>query len=120
MTPEGQLDIFDAISEPIAGETAATVELVGGDWRADEDWHRFRAACMDEAAWSGEVDPNGVRTRLTRDGELTINPRRLSAFYHRAASKDGFLEFSHWGTNGDTKGRNNGKPARIYKLRGDA
>jgi hypothetical protein len=122
MTPDpvaGQLALDDA-AEPISGETEATVDLVGRDWRAEEDWRRFREACLAAAAWSGEVDPNDVRTRLTRDGELTIAPRRLSAFYHRAAGRDGFLEFSHWGTNGDVKGRNAGRPARIYKWRASA
>ena len=108
-------------SEPITGDTRATVELVANDWRADEDWRRFFDACVSVARWAGggtEVDPNWVRAALTgADGDLMIAPRRLSAFYNRAAGKDGFLDFSHWGINDDAKGRNKGKPCRIYRLR---
>ncbi len=109
---------FDAVSAPIEGDTKATVELVANDWRSDEDWCRFEKACQVAARGNGCVLPDTVRILLTGiDGELTINPRRLSAFYHRAAGKSGFLDFSHWGINGDHKGRNAGRPARIYKLR---
>jgi hypothetical protein len=118
MTPvQPELDFPPAA--PIAGETEATVDLVAGDWRADEDWRRFEAACRAVALhWgNGNVNPNDVRVALTRHGELTISPRRLSAFYHRAAGKAGFLDFSHWGISDDHKGRNAGKPCRIYRLR---
>ena len=104
-------------SEPITGDTRATVELVGEDWRADEDWDNFRQTCKAIAAThGGEVDPAEIR-RAFSDRGVDMNPRRLSAFYHRAASKNGFLDFSHWGINTDTKGRNAGRPARIYRLR---
>jgi hypothetical protein len=106
-------DVFP--SSPIAGETAATVGLVGEDWRAEEDWRRFENACRAVAkdGWLAVVDPNDVRAHL--DGQ--IEPRRLSAFYHRAAGKNGFLDFWEWGVNQDAKGRNQGKPCRIYRLR---
>ena len=119
-------------SEPIAGETRSTVELVGGDWRADEDWRRFRRA-VDAAAYAmfqadGSVqstkypayfvvDPNDVRKRLTKDGKLTIEPRRYSAFWARAAGKNGFLDADGWVINTDAHGRNQGKPLRRYRLR---
>lgn len=105
-------------SAPIEGETKATVDLVANDWRSDEDWRRFvhavRLAQMEDLDF---VIPDNVRHYLTdENGRLTINPRRLSAFYSRAVAQ-GLLEFSHWGINGDTKGRNAGRPARIYRLR---
>lgn len=112
---------FDAVQ--IEGDTKATVERVANDWHSDDDWRRFEKACREAATISSlsgpaEVDPDVVRGFLRNwDGELTINPRRLSAFYHRAAGKSGFLDFSHWGINGDHKGRNAGRPARIYQLR---
>lgn len=114
-------DAVDAVSEPISGDTRSTVELVGNDWLADEDWRRFVAAVHGRALWrNNEVAPDDVRDALTgADGELTINPRRLSAFYSRAVAQ-GLLEFSHWGVSGDTKGKNAGKPCRIYKLARDA
>lgn len=108
---------FDAVSEPISGETKATVELVGNDWRSDRDWQLFVAALTEVSRdFSGEVNPDNVRAWLTGRNGLLINPRRLSAFYQRA-TKTGLLAFSHWGINGDHKGRNAGRPARIYKLR---
>ncbi len=118
-----QQDELEFPSAQIAGDTKATVHLVGHDWLADGDWVRFEKACREAAtiaSLSGpaEVNADSVRAFLTGwDGELTVKPQRLSAFYSRAASKAGFLDFSHWGINGDTKGRNGGKPARIYKLR---
>lgn len=125
---------LDYPSAPIAGDTKATVKLVGHDWLADGDWRRFTVACVMAAYWDYAddttgtplhggylvriVSPDNVRSHLTDDrGELTINPRRLSAFYSRAAGKNGFLDFSHWGISEDTKGRNAGKPCRIYKMR---
>ena len=122
---------FDAVSEPISGETRATVELVGNDWRADRDWDEFVAACRMVAVpvWSRHpnvtgymnegsfVNPNDVRAYLTNDYGLTIEPRRYSAFWSRAAGKNGFLVADGWVTNDDAKGGNRGKPLRRYRLR---
>ena len=107
-------------SEPITGETRAAVELVSQDWRADEDWRRFKAACMSAAHRSiagNHVDPNDVRAVLTNDYGLTIEPRRYSAFWARAAGKNGFLDADGWVINNDSHGRNQGKPLRRYRLR---
>lgn len=108
---------FDAVSAPIEGETLATVESVAHDWMADRSWRLFVGACEYVAEHnSGLVVPDEVRADLTQtDGELCIRPRRLSAFYNRAVAQ-GLLEFSHWGINGDHKGRNAGRPARVYRL----
>jgi hypothetical protein len=119
----GQLDIFDAIAEPIAGDTKATVDLVAHDWQADEDWHRFTVAVHFSACgeWDNEgrnlgtfVDPNDVRAYLAG----SIEPRRYSAFWHRASKgKDAFLVADGWVTNTDHAGGNAGKPLRRYRLR---
>lgn len=47
----------------------------------------------------------------------TIEPRRYSAFWSRAAGKNGFLVADGWTTNDDVKGGNRGKPQRMYRLR---
>ena len=114
-------------SAPITGDTLATVQLVSHDWRADEDWERFEEACracaVIEIVQHGHahVYPDHVRLLLTNpDGELSLKPQRLSGFYSRAAGKSGFLDFSHWDISEDTKGRNQGKPCKIYKIRASA
>jgi hypothetical protein len=119
---------FDDVASPIAGETKARVELVAHDWNADDDWQLFEATCRavairvyhDETrGWEtcDYVDPNRVRMRLTNDNGLTIEPRRYSAFWQRAAGKHGFLVADGWIENTDTKGGNAGKPLRRYRLK---
>lgn len=105
-----QLDLF--------AEQRAVVSSVAHDWRADEDWMRFVRACL-EASVNAEqlVHVGDVRRLLTNDHGLTVAPRRLSAFWNRAASRAGFLDFAHWETNDDHDGRNAGRPARCYRLR---
>lgn len=122
MTAGTQLDIFDAIpSAPIEGETAEVVHSVAHDWRSDEDWKAFVRACI-FASVNDEhlVHVGDVRRLLTNEHGLTIAPRRLSAFWNRAASKAGFLDFDSWEMNDDHEGRNAGRPARCYRLRGNA
>lgn len=112
-------------SEPISGDTRATVELVGEDWMASRDWTEFQEACRYVAEpvvlngqWFHFVDPNQVRAYLSFGGALSIEPRRYSAFWHRAArGKDAFLVADGWVTNTDHAGGNAGKPLRRYRLR---
>lgn len=120
-----QLNIFEAIevSAPIEGETAAVVQSVAHDWRTDADWRRFVNACMVAAIESedGEtVHVGAVRRILTNEHGLTIYSRRLSAFWNRAASKAGFLDFDGWEINDDHAGKNAGRPQRVYRLRNAA
>lgn len=117
-----QLNIFEAIelSEPISGDTLAVVESVAHDWRSDPDWRRFVVAVQTAAIESedGEtVHVGAVRRLLTNDHGLTIYSRRLSAFWMRAASKAGFLDFDTWEVNDDHAGKNAGRPQRVYRLR---
>jgi hypothetical protein len=115
-----QLDIFDALSKPITGESRAVVDAVAHDWRADEDWRRFVVA-VEMAAVASEdgatVHVGAVRRLLTNDHGLTIYPRRLSAFWSKAASRAGFLDAAGWEVNDDHAGKNAGRPQRVYKLR---
>lgn len=113
-----QLDIFSAL--PIEGNTKSTVDAVAHDWQADADWIRFRHACLIAAAESADgltVHVGAVRRMLSNDHGLTIYPRRLSAFWNRAASKAGFLDFDSWEISDDHAGRNAGRPARVYAIR---
>lgn len=92
-------------------ERQAVVDLVANDWRGDDDWERFVQACIDVTADDSTVDPNDVRDALTNAHGLTINPRRLSAFWNRARSS-GLLVMAGWTENRDTAGGNRGKPIR--------
>lgn len=104
---------FDTVAEPITGNTLATVDLVGRDWRAERDWSRFEAVCREVADADRVVDPNRVRELLGG----SIESRRLSAFWCRATNRNGFMDNHGWTTNTDTAGRNNGKPLRTRRLR---
>lgn len=107
-------------SAPIDGETLAVVESVAHDWTADPDWRRFASTVMVAALESDDgetVHVGVVRRMLTNDHGLTIAPRRLSAFWNRAASKAGFLDFDSWEVNDDHAGKNAGRPQRVYRLR---
>lgn len=104
-----QLDLF--------AEQRAVIDTVANDWRADGDWLRFVEACAYVADADGRVHVGDVRRRLSNEHGLTIFPRRLSAFWARAASKAGFLDVDGWQTNDDVKGRNAGRPQRVYVYR---
>lgn len=107
----GQLDIFAGL------EKQALIHSVAHDWRGDADWVRFVEACAAAADSDGRVHVGDVRRRLSNEHGLTIQPRRLSAFWNRAASKAGFLVVDGWEVNDDVSGRNAGRPARRYRYR---
>ena len=62
---------------------------------------------------AGELDPNEVRTLLSNDHGLTVNPRQLSATYSSLRQK-GTIVPTGWTTNTDIHGGNAGKPLRTY------
>lgn len=114
---QDELDL-DTKSAGTDEPTRSKLELISHDWRADDDWRRFRHACV-EASLNPEqtVDPNDVRRLLTNEYGLTIEPRRYSSFWSRARSPRGFLDAHGWTTNHDTTSGNAGKPLRTYRLR---
>lgn len=116
---EGQLSLDDLPHAPVDADTQARVALVANDWRSDDDWQRFHAACMTASVNADQtVDPNEVRRLLTNEHGLTIEPRRLSAFWNRAGSRDGFLDYTGvWLVNEDRAGGNYGRPIRQRRLR---
>jgi len=61
----------------------------------------------------GALDPNQVRTLLSNDHGLTVNPRQLSATYSSLRQK-GTIVPTGWTTNTDINGGNAGKPLRTY------
>lgn len=117
----GQLSLDDLPTAPMDADTRDRVHLVAHDWRAEEDWRKFHAACMDVSVNAEQtVDPNKVRALLTNAHGLVIESRRYSAFWNRAAGRDGFLDAVGWVTNDDTRAGNRGKPTRLYALRSPA
>jgi hypothetical protein len=61
----------------------------------------------------GALDPNQVRTLLSNDHGLTVNPRQLSATYSSLRQK-GTIVPTGWTVNQDVHGGNAGKPLRTY------
>ena len=117
MTTQPAID-FDAVSAPVDADTKAVVDLVATDWNADNDWRLFERECRLTAYHrDGRVDPNRVRKRLSNEYGLTIEPRRYSSFWSRAAGRDGFLVADGWVMNDDKRAGNRGKPTRAYRLR---
>jgi hypothetical protein len=87
---------------------------------AQQHRDRIRAAITaDGRAHGGEVNPNRVRATLSNHLGLQVQPQQLSATYS-ALSSQGVLVFDHWGTNDDTRGKNAGKPQRVWRWAGEA
>jgi len=117
MTTHPAID-FNTVSAPVDADTKDVLDLVATDWNAAHDWSLFKRACYWAANCDGgRVDPNTVRGLLSNEYGLTIDPRRYSAFWNRAAGRDGFLVADGWVVNDDKRGRNAGKPTRAYRLR---
>lgn len=104
-------------SAPVDHGTADLLDLIAEDHRVDHDYRTFLDACsMAAAGERGIVRVNVVRAVLTDDnGDLTVRPQRLSAFW-RKAELDGHLERTgEWAIcQGSTSG-NNGRPQPVRR-----
>lgn len=100
-------------------EALSLLDLISDDPRHDDDYDRFVAALRLVARHhGGRVSTNHVREELSNSWGLTIEPRRFSTFYRRAC-KDGHIAWTGgYDTNTDQRGRNAGKPARLYEWTG--
>jgi hypothetical protein len=107
--------------EPLWGTpdpgTTSTVETVDADWRRDLDRAAIDDAIRRVAARDGGlVNPNAVRAHLVGvNGELTVNPRALSARYMALSHAGILVDAGEWVLNTDTHGRNSGKPIRLRR-----
>lgn len=128
MTTFAQPDLLEAIAEADK-ESRATVELVGNDWRADEDFSRFVTA-LEASVRYGLISQNTLRLGLledTVDGpRCSIEPHRYSAFFSRA-SAHGFIRKAKRPDGRTMKDTcttsptgNNGKDQVVYEWLGDA
>lgn len=94
--------------------TRAILDLLNGDPIHDADRERILVAIRAEGlASGGRVDPNRVRERLTVNGSLVVNPRVLSGFYSRLASR-GYLAPDGKVVNG-SRGNSN-KESNAWRL----
>jgi hypothetical protein len=101
-------------SGPVDEHTADVLALVAGD----PLHHRDREAVIDAIlrvgrANGGRVDADRVREQLPR----WVYPRVIGPVY-RALACAGVLELDGWKVSEDRKGRNSGRPQRVYQLTG--
>lgn len=103
-------------AEQLTFPTASSVcELVFGDpLHQRERTAVIDAIVADARAHGREVDPNRVRPTVPQ----WVNPRVTSAVYNALGTRR-LLVFKRWATNDDRRGRNVGKPQRIYEWTGE-
>lgn len=73
-----------------------------------------KAIYLDADANDGNIDPNRVRASLTNEYGMTVYPRVIGAVYNSLVHKK-VIAVAGWGVNEDRRGRNYGKPQRIYR-----
>jgi hypothetical protein len=97
-----------------AARVAAVTGLVAEDPSHSRDVAEVVAAIeLDASANSGEVNPNRVRELLPAH----VQPQVIGATYSRLVREGRLVEIG-WITNRDRRGRNDGKPTRLYSLQG--
>lgn len=97
-----QLDLLDAIAND-----PTTI----GQMNRERIEQAIRQVAADH---NDHIDPNLVRSLLSNQHGLTVNPRQLSATYSSLHRRG---QIQHVGTtiNTDTSGGNAGKPLRTYR-----
>lgn len=107
-------------SAPVDDRTAALLRHVSGQEQHRLARERIVAAIATVADENGgRVDPNAVRALLSDERGLTVPPRVVGSVYY-ALSEAGALHAEEWTVSNDRRGRNIGKPARVYRLVGMA
>lgn len=98
-----QLDLTDAITDLLTADPSHTRER-------DAVIDAIRAAAVD-----GQVNPNTVRRLVP----AWVGPKVVAATY-RVLVHEGRLVKDGWTTSDDVRGRNAGRPVRVYRLAGGA
>lgn len=94
---------------------AATGSLL--DLIVEDHGHESQRAEIERVIWAvafeydGLIDPNIVRTRIP----AWVQPQLVGPTY-RALSLAREIEPHGWTESTDTRGRNSGKPARMYRI----
>lgn len=103
-------------SGPVTEQTGSLLDLLANDPRKEDDYDRFVAA-LRSCVHGGWVSMNDVRTALSNEYGLTIQPQRFSSLYRRAC-KDGLLRWyprpEFYDVNADKRAGNAGRPQRRY------
>ena len=97
---------------PVDDTTADLLTLVRdeGHPSADHEWAIFTEAIVTASLFDGIVRPNELRPMLAG----RVAPRRIGGFTNRALA-EGLIEWrGDWQTSDDKRGRNAGRPAKIY------
>ena len=104
-------------------DTLDLLSLIADDPRVEADYRRFLDACQRAARWNdGLVHVNTVRSLLTNphNGDLTIEPRRLSAFWNKATG-DGrpMRRTGEWEICSGSSSGNDGRPQPVRRWHGE-
>lgn len=92
--------------------TGSLLDLIADDHvHADDRAEIERVILAVALEYDGHIDPNIVRRRLP----AWVQPQLVGPTY-RALCLAGDIEPAGWTTSDDLRGRNSGKPSRIYRL----
>jgi hypothetical protein len=105
-----QLSLEDAFRE-----RNSICELVVGDPLHAEERQAVVSAIRLAYRMFGEVNVNNVRPLIPS----WVNPRVTSATYNALISRKLLVPTGEWTSSTDTKGRNTGKPQKVYSWHGD-
>ena len=106
---------------PVDEDTADLLDLIAADadrlpW-SEREWASFKEG-LETAAIVSARFPLISQTVLRNHCRLFITPHNVGPFTKRAL-REGLIEWTgDWEPSTDTKGRNSGKPVRIYRWRG--
>lgn len=97
------------------------LDLLAHDPRREDEYRQFLDACRQVRLGQREyVSINDVRSRLSNEWGLVIEPRRYSSFWRRARV-DGLLERTNIREpNTDVRGKNATKEQFLYRWIGAA
>jgi hypothetical protein len=100
-------------SRPVDAGTADILKLIDGDPLHESDRAAVVQAIFATAdEHGGEINPNIVRPRIP----TWVQPRVVGATYNSLAARGLIAWTGEWVTSDDARGRNSGKPARLYRL----
>lgn len=96
--------------------TAASIcELVYGDPSHERERAAVVSAIRSAVTVDGLVNPNHVRPLIP----AWVNPRVVSATYNALITRKILRPTGSWVDSTDAKGRNTGKPQKVYRWLGD-